>query len=55
MKLKRDFNSIKKNISNKITFFITKIILNIKKRVTPNSINNIKRFKINDHEIRFTI
>ena len=52
-KLKIDFNSIKKIISNKIIIFIIKIILNIKKRVTQNFINIIKPLKINNYKIKF--
>ena len=55
MKLKRDFNLIKKNISNKITIFMIEIILNIKKYVTFNFVNIIKHLKINNYKIKFII
>ena len=55
MKLKRNFNSIKKNISNKIIILIIKIVSNIKKRFTLNSINIIKCLKINNYKIKFIV
>ena len=48
-KLKKDFDLIKKIISNKVIIFIIRNILNIKKRVIQNFVNIIKRFKISNY------